>query len=788
MKTMKLSLTIGLVIVLLNQTYSQSDLNLSANYETIGATLLLNSIDPEKDAYANLEYKESSTNEWIVGFPLSRVNNDLNMCSGSIFWLQPNTSYDVRLEIIDATTPELNGQIIAETVTTKAEPNFHTVSGITWNVSTTGEGEFLHLQEAINMAQAGDLILLDTGVYYVGNITFPNNGTALNPIQIKGIIKDGVILNGAYETPHTWTPYGGAGVYQTTTSAINPNLIIADGVRLFPHKTYPELLENKIVLREAPLKEYPAEVGGFYRNPTLVPILLFFNYGDPIAITTHKLYIKFLDGSDPNTKNIEITKRANCFKFQDNEHITIGNLTFKNYGLGSIATAIILSNSNNILIDSCDFKANNTSIKLSTGTNNVLIQHCSFKDYFFNWNAWKIKSTQDLGTPFDVRFPGNSRNLERGAIVYAHDFYGDNIVFRKNHIQDYHQGGHITPEASVLDTMAKSLNIDFYENTIINCRGDGFEVDGNARNIRVFKNKFHGCHAPLSLAAAQEGPVYIMRNTFSNLISDYYDNPVGDLNQAKGHPLKFQVSGGLINGDIHFYHNTVNAQNMAYGMNVYQVTTEDAWKKLDSKNNIFIADAGIGLNVNTISGMPNFTSDYNNYHSSNTDISCVSLDNASTDCFSTIPDLNANYGWEEHSLQTEPEFVDAANGDYHLSSESPMIDSGIIIQGINENAYNGLKPDMGAFESSSPVSVSEIEEEYIKIYPNPSNGLLNVELIKANEDWTYAIFDIYGKLLLGSDLNNQNAVIDMSHFSAGTYVIQVRNEHKVLSKRLVKTR
>lgn len=772
--------------------FSQSTLKLSSNYETIGVNILLgcNDLDknaqtecndPEKDAFAELHYKLSSLNVWQKGFNLSRVDNKLNMCSGSIFWLSPNSTYDIKVLIIDSTTSSLNGQILQGTISTKAEPVFSNGTGNIYNVNPSGSGSFYTLQNAINIAQAGDIVLLDTGNYYVGNITFPNNGTKSNPIEIKGVNKENVILNGAYEKPLIWTPYGTNGVYQTTTPVKNPNLVIADGVRLYPHQTFLELRENKIILSYVPLREYPAEVGGFYRNSTMLPLI---NFGDPIAITPEKLYIKFLDNSDPNSKDISVTGNPFCLKFENNSNINVRNLTIKNYGFGPKTSAVDITNCNNIIIDSCNLIANNTGVKLNKNTSDILIQNCWFKDYFFNWNAWKIKATEDHPL-FDVRFPENSRNLERGSIIYGNDFYGNNIVFRSNMIQDYHQGGHISPApgVSVLDTMRKSLEIDFYDNTISNCRGDGFEIDGFARNVRVFRNTFKECHAPLSLAVAEEGPLYIFRNTFFNIITDISDNE-GQLIQESGHPIKFQGGKNQKNGDIFFFHNSVDAQNIAYGMNVYQVTTQNAWKRIESKNNIFVTNTGTALNVRTLSGMPNFISDYNNYYSNKEDIACFNLNNMNIYCYKNLDNLFSMYGVEENSFQEEPKFFNPTNEDYHLSQNSPLIDQGLIIQGINELHYNGLKPDIGAFESSTSVSFPELLNNKIKIYPNPTSGLITIEL-EDNINSDYYLYDVSGKLIDKSEVLIKKT-IDYSHLPNGIYFIKVLTNNNIYTNKIVK--
>ncbi len=53
---------------------------------------------------------------------------------------------------------------------------------------------------------------------------------------------------------------------------------------------------------------------------------------------------------------------------------------------------------------------------------------------------------------------------------------------------------------------------------------------------------------------------------------------------------------------------------------------------------------------------------------------------------------------DHNLLGTDPKFVNAAVGDFHLQSISPAINNGVVIAGIS---YNGPAPDQGAFETGS---------------------------------------------------------------------------------------
>ena len=54
-------------------------------------------------------------------------------------------------------------------------------------------------------------------------------------------------------------------------------------------------------------------------------------------------------------------------------------------------------------------------------------------------------------------------------------------------------------------------------------------------------------------------------------------------------------------------------------------------------------------------------------------------------------------GYETHGRMGQPEFLDPANADYHLGSNSPAIDHGCSIPGITDG-YRGSAPDIGRYE------------------------------------------------------------------------------------------
>ena len=71
------------------------------------------------------------------------------------------------------------------------------------------------------------------------------------------------------------------------------------------------------------------------------------------------------------------------------------------------------------------------------------------------------------------------------------------------------------------------------------------------------------------------------------------------------------------------------------------------------------------------------------------------------------------------------------------------------------------------------VNVTESTLEEVSVYPNPSNGVFNVNT-SLNETLNANVFDVAGKLIYTSTLSN-SSTIDLSNFGKGTYILELSN-------------
>ncbi len=83
------------------------------------------------------------------------------------------------------------------------------------------------------------------------------------------------------------------------------------------------------------------------------------------------------------------------------------------------------------------------------------------------------------------------------------------------------------------------------------------------------------------------------------------------------------------------------------------------------------------------------------------------------------------------------------------------------------------------FGSTWPSTVSLEKYKNIRIFPNPSQNSLNIELLDPiSEEIVLEIFDIAGKLVLNERIENcQIKTIDVSHMDKGNYMLSLKNKN-----------
>lgn len=164
---------------------------------TIGLSLPVLSGDENFDAVVAVSYREAGAAGWKEALHLQRVlphtvsSRDpspfpvADQFAGSIFGLEPDRAYEVKLDIADPDGPRLT-----KTVSTRTRP---VPPGGPDRPRVVHVESSRALAEALAAARPGDVIEMAAGTY-MGPLTLERSGTNTDPIVVRGIDREHTVL------------------------------------------------------------------------------------------------------------------------------------------------------------------------------------------------------------------------------------------------------------------------------------------------------------------------------------------------------------------------------------------------------------------------------------------------------------------------------------------------------------------------------------------------------------------------------------------------------------------
>lgn len=120
--------------------------------------------------------------------------------------------------------------------------------------------------------------------------------------------------------------------------------------------------------------------------------------------------------------------------------------------------------------------------------------------------------------------------------------------------------------------------------------------------------------------------------------------------------------------------------------------------------------------------------------------------------------LDCDNGYSPIALATNQSYTVPANGNYAVE---------ITV---------GHCSDISSCENVSNVSINKTSADDISIYPNPNNGMFNVDFGSNNSTKYYSIYTLMGKIIQTGKTNSSNIIIDLSKESKSVYLININTE------------
>ena len=673
-------------------------LSLYPNIETVGIAVSGTGLP----ASAELMYRTTSEPNWRPGHPLVRIGD--GRLIGSLFNVSPATSYDVRVLL---ETAELTGSVTTQPDELPFTPSV--VLHVDDDAPAGGDGSaampFQSIQEGVNHASPGAQVLVADGIYQEA-VTFPNSGDADQWIQVKaegsGAILDGSeTLSGRIWTAH---PTKGRVWYRKIGSPIV--YLARDGQRFFKYDTLSGLFQS-LGHGSVPISE-----GWYY---------------DPITL---RLYIRSAD--DPAGHRWQLPRRNYAFDVNGRDWLWIEGFEVRFYGATTSGCGVCMLNASHVVIRKnkihnmqlgifIDWKGNENQ------GNDTRIEYNEIYDPFVDKIPWKAaKGSSMEGTAIIIR--GHT-----GAIV------------RNNEIHNFFNGIFTgSSAASAIENPAVAFDADIYNNHIHDISDDGLEPEGACVNHRFRNNTIDKMLIGVSLAPITQGPVWVMRSTFTNFTSS---------------PIKWASNS---DGVVLFYHNTswtraTNLNGMSMITPVHNVVM---------RNNIFQGTRYAFEEPFT--GSTGHDWNHDNWYTTSSGPH-FKWENR---IYNTIQQLCTATGLECSGHEGVPGLADPVADDFTLLPSSLNIDRGLVIPGINDD-FKGNAPDVGAYELALEPSpkVSSI----LRTDPNPTDATEVTFTVTFSEAVTgvdiASPFNDFG-LVVSSGIAGAS-IADVTQDSETTYTVRV---------------
>lgn len=149
--------------------------------------------------------------------------------------------------------------------------------------------------------------------------------------------------------------------------------------------------------------------------------------------------------------------------------------------------------------------------------------------------------------------------------------------------------------------------------------------------------------------------------------------------------------------------------------------------------------------------------------------------------------ISSNCGTTWTTLLSKQAAALATNGGALLTTSFTPTASQWANNIINLTAYDGQSNLLIRFRATSGYGnnlyidkvmtginfgVNENNQSNVSVYPNPANDIINI--VNAQNS-TLKVYDMFGKLITSTEINNNNFVLNTSDLSAGNYMLQLTN-------------
>jgi hypothetical protein len=680
-------------------------------FDSIGFSVIYEGDDNE-NGLALVEYRKAGETVWHEGHPAQRiwhatsfypdVSGSQDEWAGRLFHLEPGTTYEVRITFDDpdGVTGE-NPRIFS--AATRTEPVLEN-SGRTYHVSPDGDDNndgslaspLKTIARAGELVGPGETVLVHAGVYRVPGqsefVQINKSGLPESPIVIKAAPGEEVILDGsdpdlAQPGNVVWQEADASypGVYWALLSD-EPELVFYEEHFLMPFDTLGNLST------------------GMYGGDTRTGLYggWWFDGGsDRLYVKIPQVYDQWSGPAiDPASAHIYVAMVSKGI-ILNGDYLVVDGFTIQHVYKG-----VVLYDADYTVVRRCMLQGNDTGIYAYSSASRPQEELSSFA----------LIEENDISTSptfFHREWELGHDVISTSGISLSS---GGNHVIRNNTVHDVENGIFVgspwgSGDASTLGNTRYNAGTIVMDNELYRIGDDAFELDGPVYNQVIWGNYVHDVFVGISAAPASVGPLWMVRNTFY-LTNRYFPDGSLDLTGMYMFPYgvwKYNTGGrGDGTGPSLIYHNT-SAIELDPASPLEEIAAfSTVWSNtpgfiVTTRNNSWVANPGhkvLSVYKDNIvaDGHPvEIDMDYDNLWVDLSSESAFYLRIRPGEKTYSLEEIRQIYDLEEHGLGDLPAFADPSRGDFSIPADSPLVDAGVRIPGINDD-FSGNAPDIGAYE------------------------------------------------------------------------------------------
>jgi len=115
-------------------------------------------------------------------------------------------------------------------------------------------------------------------------------------------------------------------------------------------------------------------------------------------------------------------------------------------------------------------------------------------------------------------------------------------------------------------------------------------------------------------------------------------------------------------------------------------------------------------------------------------------------------------------------------------SVSPELTTNYTVTATGANGCKGTSVFTQSVAACLGIENSEVESEFISVFPNPSNGEIH---LKSNTDWQAIIVNELGQVVQEIVLNQENHKTTTLSLTNGIYFLMARDKNKTWNQKII---